>query len=169
MIQSKPLEPPLLTELDQKPAVEQSCNLSAYTRLLKDLLRFWLKVDIKSDSECWEFKPQREGGYGDFKMGGKCVAAHRFAYWLANGQPEEMPQIVRHKCDNPPCCNPHHLVGGTHADNVKDRVERCRSATGERNKGGRRKQCLPLETKKKSYRLSDKRRQKLIDMGLLES
>lgn len=160
----------------------QLSDLSSYTKLLKDILRFWLRVDIKSDLECWEFNANTQGKYGDFKFDGKAISAHRFAYWLANGQPDEMPEVVRHKCDNPPCCNPHHLIGGTHADNVKDRVQRGRSATGDRNKGGRRKkpcQIAPIKASKPCKiskpakergprKLSGKRRQRLIDMGLLD-
>lgn len=42
---------------------------------------------------------------------------------------------VRHTCDNPRCINPKHLIIGTHADNMKDRSERGRTAdvTGELN------------------------------------
>jgi hypothetical protein len=34
---------------------------------------------------------------------------------------------VRHRCDNPSCCNPHHLKGGSRADNVKDMYQRGRA------------------------------------------
>lgn len=36
--------------------------------------------------------------------------------------------VVRHTCDNDRCINPEHLVGGTLADNNRDRAERGRSA-----------------------------------------
>lgn len=39
--------------------------------------------------------------------------------------------VIRHSCDNPPCTNPAHLLVGTHADNVADRVTRSRNAVGE--------------------------------------
>jgi len=42
-------------------------------------------------------------------------------------------EVVRHRCDNPRCINPVHLERGTQLDNVRDRVERDRSAKGERN------------------------------------
>jgi hypothetical protein len=35
-------------------------------------------------------------------------------------------QIVRHTCDNPPCCNLSHLAAGTQADNLNDAVQRGR-------------------------------------------
>lgn len=49
---------------------------------------------------------------------------------MANGY---LPEVVRHACDNPPCCNPLHLLGGTHADNVADKIRRGRGADGSRN------------------------------------
>lgn len=34
--------------------------------------------------------------------------------------------MVRHSCDNPPCCNPAHLLVGTAAQNAQDMAERGR-------------------------------------------
>ncbi len=50
--------------------------------------------------------------------------ASRCAYWLEHGDP--LPEEVRHTCDRSICVNPDHLVGGTHADNMRDMRERGR-------------------------------------------
>jgi hypothetical protein len=63
-------------------------------------------------------------GYGAFKVNGKVVDAHRFAYELRHGA-APLPGIwICHKCDNRKCCNPSHLVAGTPGDNYDDMVKR---------------------------------------------
>ena len=68
-------------------------------------------------------------GYGVRKVGGVNHGAHRVAYCEANGVTLESIKglIVRHTCDNPSCVNPAHLVIGTQADNMADKVERGRA------------------------------------------
>lgn len=99
-------------------------------------LRFWNKVEVGRDDECWPWVGERnDKGYGRFPVqrDGERVRlqAHRMAY-LLTWQRWREPEVVRHKCDNRACCNPRHLEPGTHADNVADRVARGRSARGER-------------------------------------
>jgi hypothetical protein len=83
----------------------------------------------KGGDSCWEWRGHRnKDGYGRTRHG----PAHRVSWTLKNGQiPEGL--IVRHKCDNPSCCNPAHLLLGAHADNVRDRVQRNRTAKHERH------------------------------------
>lgn len=59
---------------------------------------------------------------------------HRYMYQQVHGPQSLAPTLVlRHTCDNTQCINPAHLVPGTVADNVQDRVDRNRSAKGEAN------------------------------------
>lgn len=83
-----------------------------------------------------EWQGARIKNYGAFKVRGRMLKAHRVAFFLATGL-DPVEGILRHKCDNPPCCNPDCLITGTHASNAADRTERNRSATGARN-GSRR-------------------------------
>lgn len=95
--------------------------------------RFWSGVVVGSDSDCWPWKKStNKFGHGHFRMDGVVFMAHRLAYFLSNGKlhPDD---VVRHTCDTPSCCNPKHLIIGSHADNVADRVSRGRSASGTRN------------------------------------
>lgn len=102
-------------------------------------IRLWSNVRIVDDDDsCWEFKGYRmpTEGYGVLSVSGelsknrKSLHAHRVGYILANnltetGVPEGI--VVRHTCDNPPCCRPNHLIPGTQSDNIRDRFERGRT------------------------------------------
>lgn len=88
--------------------------------------RFWEKVSIGQDNECWIWKGAKIGrGYGYFRTGKKCTHAHRFAYEYTYGAiPNELK--VLHKCDNPLCVNPNHLFLGTNKDNTQDMITKGR-------------------------------------------
>lgn len=88
--------------------------------------RFWSRIRSGTDFQCWEWQGRSNPqGYGRYAG----MAAHRIAYELLTGPiPEGM--VVRHKCDNPPCCNPRHLTVGTQAENMQDKVNRGRHAVG---------------------------------------
>lgn len=96
--------------------------------------RFWPKVDVRSDAECWVWRAARDSdGYGHFHDGTKMTTAHRFAWSLLNGDiPAGMS--VMHSCDNPPCCNPAHLSIGTNVENTRDREAKGRHGTGSTGK-----------------------------------
>lgn len=95
-------------------------------------LRFWEKVQIGAPDECWPWESVRDGkGYGRFHYGrrsGVGPMASRVAYLLVFGDPGDLE--VMHVCDNPPCCNPGHLITGTHADNMADSRRKGRQASG---------------------------------------
>lgn len=84
-------------------------------------------------------KQRNRGGYSivsRYKNGRyKDFLVHRLCYEAYKGTiPKGM--IVRHTCDNPPCINPQHLLLGTHADNIRDMVERGRARGGNSNLKG---------------------------------
>lgn len=91
--------------------------------------RFWNKV--QKTETCWVWKGHLDSkGYGDIRVNGKIIRAHRFSFYLAN---EFYPPSVLHDCDNPVCVNPAHLSSGTHQDNMRDRHQKGRDAKGENN------------------------------------
>jgi hypothetical protein len=97
-------------------------------------LRLAAKTDTGAADDCWPWTGARDkDGYGSFWFDGRQQRASRVAWQLANDRPIPDGLVVRHTCDNPPCVNPAHLLLGTSHDNDLDRVERGRSATGERN------------------------------------
>jgi hypothetical protein len=95
--------------------------------------RFFANVDRNGPNGCWIWKGSRDkAGYGIYNgpnpAGERLV--HRIVYdKLCEPIPEGL--IVRHKCDNPSCCNPAHLAVGTHADNARDSIERGRKTINQ--------------------------------------
>lgn len=71
---------------------------------------------------CWEWTGYLSGsdGRGYFTIDKKRHLAHRYVFEMFNG-PIPDKQVVRHKCNNPKCCNPEHLQLGTQGDNEEDK------------------------------------------------
>lgn len=91
-----------------------------------DIARFWSHVDVRGESECWPWtRGTSKKGYGRFSSEGRLHTASRVAYELTHGALGSAE--ARHTCDNPPCCNPGHLIPGTHAENMRDMAERERT------------------------------------------
>lgn len=88
--------------------------------------RFLSKVRRGASPDCWAWNGARNSaGYGALNTDAGVVLAHRLAWALANGEiPDGM--FVCHRCDNPSCTNPSHLFLGTHADNMRDMMEKGR-------------------------------------------
>lgn len=96
--------------------------------------RFWRKVDVGGEAECWPWvaKAKHRFGYGVIQgvPGAGTFNAHCVAWALTNGQIPDGAFIL-HTCDVPGCCNPNHLYAGTASQNIIDRNSR-----GRRNYAG---------------------------------
>lgn len=84
------------------------------------------RIARPADGGCWNWAGALgKTGYGMINVAGKTKAVHRVMYELASGEIPEGLEI-RHKCDNPRCCNPQHLEVGTHSQNMGDMRDRGR-------------------------------------------
>lgn len=96
--------------------------------------RLWARIDRRGPDECWPYGNGRSYGY--ISVGGRKMLAHRLVYLLVYGELKR-GEVVRHTCDNPPCCNPTHLLSGTQLDNMADARDRGRrrftGSPGEQN------------------------------------
>ena len=74
----------------------------------------------KTPGGCWEWRGAKNSdGYGVIyisKVGQRKV--HRQMFEEVHGL---TPEVVMHTCDNPLCCNPEHLLNGTHQMNRRDK------------------------------------------------
>lgn len=99
-------------------------NLSEET-----LARFWAKVDIKGEDDCWLWKASvNSKGYGSFAINGSGTSAHKIAWALSknDGVLSDSKSHIMHSCDVRNCVNPKHLSLGTALDNTRDAIKKGR-------------------------------------------
>ncbi len=84
----------------------------------EELNRFWSKVDIGDQYQCWPWTAADGGnGYAKFRWRKKLHQAHRVAWYFHYGvnPPDE---TLDHTCDYGLCVNPNHLVPMSHGGNT---------------------------------------------------
>ena len=95
----------------------------------RDLERFWVKVQVGGWDACWPWKASTHpDGYGQFVLGGRPVGAHRVAYAIIHNQwPGQFR--ISHRCGNPACVNPAHLLPEQSVRRVRSPIPAGRSIT----------------------------------------
>lgn len=87
-----------------------------------ELWLFWSKVKIRGPNDCWDWTGTKlAGGHGQHRVGMQRFLAHRLAFTDTGGQMGGS-RVLRHRCNNPGCCNPAHLTPGTQRENVEDAI-----------------------------------------------
>ncbi len=100
--------------------------MKSITLTNKDIERFWSKVDRSGKNECWNWKAHLNNkGYGVLGVGRELMLAHRISWTIENGEIPAGMEIL-HRCDNPCCVNPNHLISGTHHENILDMLRKGR-------------------------------------------
>ncbi len=85
--------------------------------------RFWSRVSAGQPNECWPWTAAlNDQGYGVLSINHSAFLASRVALFIATGEdPGEL--VAMHSCNNPPCCNPTHISGGTMKENTRYAIE----------------------------------------------
>lgn len=104
-------------------------------RMIEGRLRLGTPKGL-AKSECWPWQGSSRGrdGRGLIQYtpeGGKrtSITVNRAICALRGELPfKGAGHAGRHSCDNPPCCNPGHVVPGSSKDNAQDCIERGRRA-----------------------------------------
>ena len=88
---------------------------------LRSLVRWRLVASSKKKGLCrmWTGSCGSDG-YGQMRLAGVRVAAHRVAYAVEHSETVPAGALVLHRCDQPRCVRADHLYLGDHRDNAHD-------------------------------------------------
>lgn len=83
--------------------------------------RFWNRVTIGADDQCWPHESGSLIAYGTCSQASPAGRLpFRNAFYFANGYLPANQLVIRHLCNNKSCCNPAHLRAGTKSENAED-------------------------------------------------
>lgn len=115
--------------------------------------RFWEKVvKLNGDDACWIWIGAADV-YGYTSVEGTQQLAHRVSWEVHFGPPGDL--FVLHRCDTPLCVRPSHLFLGTQADNIADRTQKKRHASGETHGSRTRPDRVPQGERHGMSKLTD--------------
>jgi hypothetical protein len=97
--------------------------------LAAKVTEFWQHVEKHSQDQCWPWEGYSEDGYGRYFFEGQMRGAHELALTFTTGERKAPDLDTCHSCNNPICCNPHHLRFDTRQSNVDDMVRAGRAAS----------------------------------------
>ena len=89
-----------------------------------DIRRILSRVIINSNTCCMEWVGTIHRGYGRVSLNNVMEHVHLILYRWFKGDYDADRFVIRHSCDNKPCCNPSHLVKGTQSQNMQEWHER---------------------------------------------
>jgi hypothetical protein len=119
-----------------------------YSQEIQD--RFWKKVKkLETGKCCWEWTAGLRDGYGQFYANDEDISAHRFSFQLHHNRLIQEGLCIMHICDNRKCVNPNHLSEGTLHENNTDRMNKGRSAVGEKQGLSKLTEAQVLEIREK--------------------
>ncbi|MEV6207028.1 HNH endonuclease [Kitasatospora sp. NPDC051914] len=138
-----PNEVPGPKEMSEEWCVSRPVAISARRRLLEaglaasapsralplgpitdeDMARFWLKVDPLNANGCTLWNASTRDAYGQFRLNGRMVYAHRVSYEHLTGEPipegMDIDHVFARGCRSTLCVRPEHLEIVTHHENVR--------------------------------------------------
>lgn len=86
-----------------------------------DIKRFWSKVDVRGEDECWLWTGATAWGYGVLNIRGLVLRAHRISVFLIQGDAIN-GLVIDHICHVNACVNPSHLRAVTVQQNAENRA-----------------------------------------------
>lgn len=107
-------------------------------RTREEIERHLLDNRTVTPTGCWEWtRAHTEHGYGitaALGLGWRRIRVTRLAMHLWREFDPNSERDILHRCDNPPCFNPDHLLEGDMKANVQDAISKGRFRLGEHNR-----------------------------------